>query len=48
MTRDKKIRNGKQTLILARDIGDAFAYDQTKESEILEMLQGYVGQPFDG
>ena len=48
MTRDKKIRNGKQTLILARDIGDAFAYDQTKESEILEMLHGYVGQPCDG
>jgi len=48
MTRDKKVRNGKQTLILARDIGDAFAYEKTKESEILEMLQGYVGQPCDG
>ena len=43
MTKDKKIRNGKQTLILVRDIGDAFAYDQTKASEILDVLQGYVG-----
>ena len=42
MTRDKKIRNGRQTLILVRDIGDAFVYEQKKESEMLEMLQEYV------
>ena len=42
MTRDKKIRNGRQILILVRDIGDAFVYEQAKESEIVEMLQGYI------
>ena len=43
MTRDKKIRNGRQILILVRDIGEAFAYEQVKESEILDVLHGCVG-----
>ena len=43
MSRDKKIRNGRQMLILARGIGKAFAYEQATESEILEVLQTYVG-----
>ena len=43
MSRDKKIRNGRQILILARGIGKAFSYEQATESEILEVLQTYVG-----
>lgn len=43
MSRDKKIRNGRQVLILARGIGKAFAYEQATESEILKVLQTYVG-----
>ena len=43
MSRDKKMRNGRQMLILARGIGEAFAYEQATESEILEVLRTYVG-----
>lgn len=36
MGRDKKIADGRQILILARSIGDAFVYDRATKAELLE------------
>ncbi len=42
MGRDKKVRDGRKTLILARGIGEAFASDAAEDTEILNILEQAV------